>query len=251
MRWPAALFLLALTSSFAAEAAAAEVITISHLEGDPLRQSGFEIMREAYRRLGIEAQPLYLPNERALRAAESGETDADVMRIAGIEAAHPGLIRVPERLLSVELLAFTTGLSFKVEGWESLRPYTLCVLRGLKVVEAATQGMNVQSANTVEGLVRALRAGRCEATVLDDPIWLEIDRLHAGPMRALEPPVATMPLFHYVNRRHAELVPRLAEKLREMRADGTIASILAAGDAAVAAAKRRNALPEPSLREAR
>jgi polar amino acid transport system substrate-binding protein len=54
--------------------------------------------------------------------------------------------------------------------------------------------------------------------------------------------VETTPLYHYVNVRHAGLVPKLAETLKGMRRDGTIDRILAADRAAVQAARERNSV---------
>jgi polar amino acid transport system substrate-binding protein len=39
-------------------------------------------------------------------------------------------------------------------------------------------------------------------------------------VHALDPPLATREMFIYLNRRHAALVPRLAEALREIKAEG-------------------------------
>ena len=221
-------------------AACATDFTVATVEGDPLRQTGFAIIQEAYRRIGVAARSVYLPNERGLRAAALGEVDADTMRVAGTEQRYTDLVPVPEMLLTFDGLVFTTGLTFKVDGWDSLRPYSICVLRGFKVAEQATQGMQVTFGESTAGVIQMLHAGRCQVTVLDAPVWLEIDRLKAGPMLTLTPPVVSLPLYHYVHRSHADLAPKLAAALRDMRADGTTERLLAADEAPIEAARRRN-----------
>lgn len=222
----------------------AETLVLSHIPNDRPTAQAFRILQEAYRRIGIEVREELLPHERSLRAANSGQTDGEVMRIAGIEAQFPNLIPVPESVQTFDAMAFTTGLTFKVEGWESLRPYPICVNRGLKLAEQGTEGMNRVLVTTVDQMAEMLRRGHCLVAVFGRAGWLEFDRLHAGPIRELEPPIASLPLFHYVNRRHEALVPKLAEALRRMRRDGTIAALTALDDQPIAEARKRNSLPD-------
>jgi polar amino acid transport system substrate-binding protein len=161
-----------------------------------------------------------------------------------MEKEYPNLIRIPEPIYSFNVKAFTTGFVFKVDGWESLRPYQICVLRGLKLSEQGTEGMNRMVGNTIDHVIEMLRRQRCEVAVFGSATWLEIDRLKAGPLRELEPPIATLQLFHYVNKRHEALVPKLAEALRQMRAEGAIAAVTATDDQFIAEAKKRNSFPE-------
>ncbi len=230
----------------AAESISRPQMVISQMDDDPiLSVQAFHIVREAYRRLGIELRSELLPRERALMSADSGETDGDLIRAAGIDTRYVNLVRVPEPVITFEAIAFTAGLKFTVDGWDSLRPYSLCIVRGMKLAEQGTEGMQRMIANTTDQAILMLSAGRCQVTVLAHQVWLDIERLHAGPMRALDPPVTRVPLYHYLHRRHAELAPRLADTLRQMRDDGTTTSLLTdERDLAIDAARRRNSLPD-------
>lgn len=233
----AAIFLVFVLPSVAA----AEAMVVSYI-GDPASIKGFNILKAAYGRLGIDLKAETMPHERSLRLANSGETDGDVMRIAGIEAQFSDLIRVPEPVYSFDVVAFSTGLTFKVEGWNSLRPYGLCIVRGMRVAEQGTEGMDRIIANNVEQIIEMLRNGRCQLLIAGPSTWLDIDRLRAGPILMLEPPIVSVPLYHLLNRKHAVLAPRLAEILKQMREDGTIAAIIAEEDRDLEAARRRNSI---------
>lgn len=235
------LLVLALTLAWL-PASAGETIVLSQRE-DPLAEVASKIAAEAYRRIGIATHFMRLPSERALQAADSGLTGGDLIRMAGIERMYPNLVQVPEPMLSYDNVAFTTGLGFKVDGWESLRPYRLCVLRNMKLAEQGTEGMERSFGNDVPQLIKMLRAGRCEVAVLAYIVWPEIDRLQAGPLRSLDPPIFSQPLYLFVNNKHAALVPKLAHALREMRADGTTARILDVMEKDIQEARKRNALP--------
>ena len=44
-------------------------------------------------------------------------------------------------------------------------------------------------------------------------------------MRVLEPPLAEVPLYHYLNKKHEALLPSLVAVLRKMEKEGTIRAI--------------------------
>lgn len=222
---------------------AAEPLVLSHLPNDQPTAQAFRILQEAYRRIGIETREELLPHERSLRAANAGEVDGEVMRIEGIEAQFPNLVPVPEPVFFFDTVAYTTGLGFKVEGWDSLRAFTLCIARGMKLAEQGTEGMERVVGNTVDQMIEMLLRGRCQIAILGRLAWLDFDRAQARGIRQLEPPIASLALFHYVHKRHQALVPRLAETLRNMRQDGTIAAIAAVEDEPVTAARKRVEAP--------
>ncbi|ARJ66811.1 hypothetical protein WV31_14590 [Magnetospirillum sp. ME-1] len=242
MRWAAPAVLALAVGLAAGPGVAADLHVISQIQGDHLSNRGFEVVREAYRRIGLEAAADLRPNERAIISADSGDTDGDTMRMAGLESRYPNLVRVAEPVMTFDTIAFTAGLSFPVTGWESLRPYSICVVRGFKLGEAATEGMTRELVATNGAALRMLKAGHCQVAALGEAVWLTVEELKLGPVRALNTPVAVTPLYHYVNARHAHLAPKLAEALKTMRRDGTIDGILATDRAAVQAARERNSV---------
>jgi polar amino acid transport system substrate-binding protein len=236
--------ILALLAWTAPGAGAADRVTISLIQGDNASTLGFEVVREAYRRIGLQAEAELMPNERGIVSANNGDTDADTMRMVGLEAKYSNLVRVAEPVMLLNIVAFTSGLDFVVAGWESLRPYNLCIVRGFKLGETRTEGMQRELPATAEAALRMVKAGHCQIATMGEALWLLVDELKLGPLRSLDPPVESVPLYHYVNARHAGLVPKLADALKVMRKDGTIDRILAADRAAVQAARERNSLRE-------
>jgi len=205
-----------------------------------------EIVREAYRRIGFDMKIMVVPSERSVRDANSGEADGDIVQPAGIESGYPSLVRVPEPVISLDLVAISTGLDIQMNGWNSLAPYKTCVVRGMKVIETGTEETRRVVVNTLASALSMLKAGRCDFVLFVKPTWQDVDRLQMGSFHELSPAVTTISFYHYVNRRNAELVPRLAAALAEMRQDGTKAAITAADDQATAAARQRSLMPSPS-----
>jgi len=220
-----------------------ELLTFSYIEGSITQHEAFKVLEEAYRRLGISVRAEILPAERAVQTAGAGVTSGEVARLEGLEISYPDLVRIPEQLITMRVMAVTTGLIFKIDGWDSLRPYVLCYTHGIKVFEQGTAGMSRLPATNGEHTLKLLRQGHCDMAILDFRSWLIIDRMNAGPLRELEPLVTTIPLFHYLNRSYAKLVPMVTEELRKMREEGVIQAILMPGEDAVLAAKARQSMP--------
>jgi polar amino acid transport system substrate-binding protein len=72
-----------------------------------------------------------------------------------------------------------------------------------------------------------LLKGRLDA-LLVDRAWAEAEKAKPGMgcLRINEPPLVVVPLYHYLNRRHADLAPLITGELRAMRESGEIDRIL-------------------------
>ena len=229
----------------AADLPAANVLRLSLIPDDPISATAFRIVAEAYRRLDIHVEAVPLPAERALSSAAQGLTDGDTVRIAGTEQRYPQLRPVPVPILNVDSIAYTTGRKLQLRDWDDLRPYPLCLRQGIKVVVNNTAGMEQVFGDSVPQVVQMLRAGRCQVAILSQMAWLDIDTLHAGPLRAHAPPLASTPLYHYLHQRHQWLLPRLQRALLALRDEGRLAAILAEQQQRVDAAKARQSFPGP------
>ncbi len=215
-------------------------IIVSYPEGNVLADFAREDLGAAYARLGLHMVLKPLPSARSLEAANSGETDAEAARAAGIAKLYPNLRKVPEPVLELEERAITTGAPLGGKGWDSLKGRHLCVVIGDKTVEDRTRGFKRETARTLESALKMLRAGRCDTMVIYPSQWLEIDQLHLGPFCLGTGVLERVPLYHFVNKRHEDLIPRLAEALHDLRADGSTARILAPILQQIEEAKARN-----------
>lgn len=185
------------------------------------------ILTEAVKRLGLALEIVNLPAERALIEADSGRDDGTFARVEGMERQYPNLIRVAEPITTFEFVAHTAGAAFTPAGWESLRPYHVGIITGWKILENNITGAasltRVRDDDLLFGL---LAAGRVDVAVYDRRQGLAaIRRLGLRGIAALEPPLAVRPMYPYLHRRHAGLVPALERALRGMRADGTLRRI--------------------------
>lgn len=204
-----------------------KILQISTLiEKDPATSIAEKVMDMAYRKVGMNLTVHYLPGERSLRSANNGEMDGELYRKLGMERDYPNLIIVPVPLLTYEIVIFTYGTNFVVTGWESLRPYTIGFVKGIKIIEQNTIGMKLEPAPTVRQAFQKMLLGRSDIVVANRISGLAaLNELKQGDITVLMPPLATFPVIHYVNKKNEALVPALTAVLQKMQKDKVIENI--------------------------
>ncbi len=204
----------------------AEPLTFSHIEaasGAPLSEA---ILREAYHALGISIEMEALPASRALTFANQGKTDGELFRIK-IGPKYSNLIRIDEPLFQVEVMVFTKYVEFPVQGVESIRPYEIGIINGIKLVERLTQGMQVTKVTSGVQLIRMLDKKHIDIALLGRLSGLQYwKNTQVEGIKILEPPVDSRNVYHYLHKRHHALVPQVEQRLKQLRAEGTIQQII-------------------------
>ncbi len=184
------------------------------------------ILRKAYARLGHRVAITKYPAERALKLADGGRADGDVQRIDGLGKHYPNLIQLYPAINYIEGSAFTAGKDITINGWDSLRPHRIGLIRGIKFAELNTVGMDRHFVGDYGALFRMLRKGRFELGVSPRLNGLyQLKRLNMNGISVLDPPVARFDLYHYLHRSRAELAPKLEAVFRDMQAGGELSAI--------------------------
>lgn len=181
-----------------------------------------ELARDALRRIGYEVDVVMLPVERALLNANAGIEDGDLFRAAGFERDYPNLLRVPEALIDNEFMAFSTRADVQVRDWSDLDRYAVGYITGYKLFERNVKDSgNVTLVRNGELLTNLLASGRADVILNSRWLGLHGAREVRLAVRVHEPPLARVPMFMYLHRRHEQLIGPLAGALAEARRDGT------------------------------
>lgn len=189
-----------------------------------------ELSREALRRVGHELKLVNLPSERSLVAANEGEVDGEGLRVPGLGKQYPNLVQIPERFIGISFVAFAKDRNIKLEqGWDSLKPYSVAFITGWKMFEANAGGARVvNKVDKPEQLFLMLDNGRVDLALytLADGIALARQQglTNVAP---LVPSLKDVDMYLYLNKKHEALAPKIAQALRDMKADGTYQRILA------------------------
>lgn len=205
--------------------ASRKVLYINTAFGTPVAGSdGFfnHLMEYLVSPLDYEVTIQTPPAERALLLANTGIDDGDGPRIPGLTRDYPNLIRVPEPVMMVEFVAFTKRLVFDTDDWGSLAPYRVAIVRGWKILERNIRPhARLLGVKHPENLFRLLKNGRTEVAVIDRFSGRAMARsVGLEHYNLLSPPLATTPMYLYLHREHAQLIPRMTARLREAKANG-------------------------------
>lgn len=214
MLWPS----LAALPAHGRDAKAMHISTL--LEDDPATAFAESQLREAYRRLGLKLVVEQLPGERSLVQANSGQLDGELYRKTGMDREYPNLVVVPVVLMTYEIVIFSQTTEFVVTGWESLRPFTIGFVRGIKIIQENTRDMKVEPVATMQQAFQKMTMGRTDIVVGNRISGLAVvQSLQLKDVRILQPSLASFPVYHYLHKKHEALVPKLAAVLRQVQAE--------------------------------
>ncbi len=198
-------------------------IVLSVIQEMPLNTIGKTILDGAYARLGYKVEYKEYPGKRALIESNSGRNDGELFRKEGMEQFFPNLIRIPVAINEFNGTVVTKNSKIEVAGWNSLKPYKIGVLRGLKFAETGSEGMQRIFGENKRELVELLDKGVIDLFVLDKYSSIAIVKKNKQKgFVMLNPPVESIELFHYVHKSNQELVEKLTTVLLEMKNSGTI-----------------------------
>jgi polar amino acid transport system substrate-binding protein len=137
---------------------------------------------------------------------------------------------VPERFTGISFVAFSRDASIKLdEGWASLKPHRIAFINGWKVFEAnAVSAQSITKVDKVEQLFQMLDAERVDLVLYTRSDGASVlKRLGISNVVALSPSLRDADMYLYLNKKHLALVPRIAQALRDMKADGSYNTIMA------------------------
>lgn len=211
-----------------AEPAPRERLALSTIMLPPLGSTpatpGFleKVAREAFHRIGREIDVDTTPGERSLINANSGLVDGELMRRPGFEAIYPNLIRVPEKIGDMDFVAYTNRQDIKGPvTWDTLASYVVAYPTGWKIFDKQVKARQVTKVRAIDDLFVLLDLKRADIVLADRWEGLYAMRKDTRVAWLVEPPLASLPMFMYLNKRHAALVPEVARALAAMKADGT------------------------------
>ncbi len=209
-------------------AAAAEPIRLTSGVRAPYflpNQKGFleQLIPEIFRRIGVTAEVVqYDASARANINANSGIDDGVAMRVKGLEKNFPNLLRVEEKIIDNDFVAYSLTADFATTSFETLRPYQVGYITGWKVFDDAIQpGTAVTHAPDADHLFSLLAHGRVDVVLFERWQGHYIVQDRKLPAQLLQPPLVSTEMFMYLNKKHTPLLIPAAKALQAMKADGS------------------------------
>ena len=179
------------------------------------------LIGEVFRRMGLTAEvDVNAASLRAFSLANDGVTDGLAGRVEGMDKTYPNLIRVPERMFVNDFVACSRGGSLPTS-WADLAPHSVAYIIGWQVFERQVpQVRDLTLVKDSSQLMNLVKADRVEIILHERWQALWQARASGVVLQCQKTPLARVDMYIYLHRRHADLVDRVAETLRQMKADG-------------------------------
>lgn len=194
-------------------------------------QQGFldQLIPEVFRRIGVAAvAEHYSASARANINANEAVDDGVAMRVRGLEKNFPNLLRIEEKIIDNEFVAYSITANFATTSFAALRPYQVAYITGWKVFDdGILPDTAVTRTQDAEQLFALLANGRTDVVLFERWQGSYFVRERKLPVRMLEPPLVRTEMFMYLHKKHAHLVGPAAKALQAMKADGSYQRIYA------------------------
>lgn len=177
-------------------------------------------LKAAYLQLGYQMRVQRLPAGRSLMMTNAGEFDGELFRIAEVAEKYPNLLQVPAPLERINLHAFVKrNAKSNYSFWQQNQKLRVAYIRGFKMAESYMFSGEPVPMNTVAQAVQMLLQDKVDV-LLEDPASVFSATLELSPDGQLEqlPEVlATADLYHFIHKKHQQLLIPLAALLSATR----------------------------------
>lgn len=180
------------------------------------------LLEEIFNRLQMDYDIVRLPPERALFAADEGQSDFELPRISGLGKQYENLIMIPEPVTQYTFVAFSGRQGWTNVNWNDFGAAMVGLILGWKIYEdIITPHTRHITATTPEQLFKLLRERRVDLALYERHAGNNLLCKNGIQARELSPPLEVRPMYMYANRKHERLVPLIADTIRAIKADGT------------------------------
>nr|WP_315227584.1 transporter substrate-binding domain-containing protein [uncultured Albidiferax sp.] len=207
--------------------AAQQMLQIGRVDfPSPLSDIAEAVVREAIKRSGLQAEYKRMPLLRSVAMANEGSLDGELMRIVDVGKNFPDLVLVPTPVVMADVALYSMDEAVAKLPRAEQRKRKVGLTRGTLMLVKHSQGMDVIDTQSISTAFEMLANRRFDMTML---IFLdaepEIARKGIKDVYRRPHYWASEPLYFYLNKKHAALVPRIDAALVGMQKEGVIKKI--------------------------
>jgi len=207
------------------DATSSEISSVKHLtigqigHSDIQKRAGL-ILTKAYAAIGIELEIVGLPSKRALNYSNNGLLDGEVLRVKNIEHKYPNLVCIPIPLYQITASAYTINGNKSFNHFDELLQSPIAIHSGVFWEEELVKHHQhyVSRVSGTKKKFKLLSLGRVDYILSSQQRAHEVISEYFSTEKIIEvtPPIATINLYHYLNRNHQDLVPKIQAQLQKM-----------------------------------
>ncbi len=215
---------------FAAEKGQKKVIKMGTIvkEKDALFKKVAQFTRALSNEMGVTIELLSLPPKRGTKYLQMGYIDGEIARIIDYESLVPNSIRVQEPVSVEPYLVYTWKDSLELDGWESIKPYSIVTVSGYAFVDKYMKGFNTYAVNSIEQAFSYLVYKRADVFVMNRQIaetFLQTSGFKLEGVHKIEKPIDELILYTYFTQENKEIALLYEKALKVLKSNGVYNSI--------------------------
>jgi len=205
----------------------APVINVGTTQRSHVATVAAKVMCEVYADLGYRMLVHSLPGKRSLKSSNSGKLDGELMRIAKIGEEHLNLIKIKPALFDIEGIAFALNNAISIESEDDLKGKKIGIVRGVKWAKQLTLNARTFVVGDVFSLMKLLKSGRVDLVLSSKRTGSNALNKHFPNLQVtLSPALITMPVFHFINKKHQKLKTKLTKSLIALEKSGSKSKLI-------------------------
>lgn len=187
----------------------------------------FQHIKAAYNHIGYNIRLMSMPYARSFYESNRGVfLDGELARteVAGHNA--PDMIRIPVPIDESAAAVFTNDPHFYPAKWADLEGKRVDVLKGTSIIIGRLGSTPYNTVTTLEQAFRRLASGRSDALIAPGSIAQDVlNNMNINGVYRVTPDLETWLVYHYIHKRHENLVQPLTQALEQVIQEQTFAAI--------------------------
>ena len=193
------------------------------------QEVGRLVLPQIYAKLAIDIDITPLPGNRAQHVVNTGTLDGEIMRIWSYGEENPTSIRVPTPYYYLETMAFVRADSdLSIESASDLPSLRIGRVRGVKHTNNITADLtDIYDVHSTKLMFELLEQGKIDVALtntLDGKVMIQ--RHQFKNIRAMDKPLATLALYHYLHEKHHAISLLVDKKIKLLSNSGELKSML-------------------------
>ena len=203
---------------------AQEILRVAAVAKAPIIAKAVNILKNVYQHAGVKVAFEFLPAGRSIKVANAGIFDGEALRTVKAAAQYPNLLQVKVPLVEDGLVAWAAkdiGPILSRGDFSSLR---VGVKLGDVAIQKYAKGAEIFSTPNTLQAAKMLVRDRIDIVLAWKRNFLPI--IASTPefrkIHAVSKDLYVAKGYHFLHKKHKDLVPRIEDSLRELWADGSM-----------------------------
>jgi polar amino acid transport system substrate-binding protein len=210
---------LSLTIGLPDRAVSETYFKFTAVEGMRHNMEGLRLLREAYAAIGVEFSVLYLTPNRSIQEVENGAADGELLRIQQVGHHFTEIVRVEIPVISLPIYAYTNNPQLAGLTLDEMDRYRVGYVDGALFAQRMTAKLpDVTPVESPDTLFKMLELDRLDIVIAaENPGDTVMQTVGNGRIYKGSKQLRSVEFYHYLNRRHRALVPRIEWLLTELK----------------------------------